>query len=139
MTKTIIAGSRNVTDPHEEPREISLQEVCWICSELDYYHKMYPISEVVSGCADGVDHIGICWAKVNKIPIKRFPVTKADWNKHGKSAGHIRNRAMGDYADRLVAFWDYRTPGTNGMINYMEKLNKPRTIYSLSWHSIYED
>lgn len=59
----------------------------------------FPITEVVSGKARGVDKCGERWADRNGIPVKDFP---ADWAKHGNSAGPIRNEAMAEYADALI-------------------------------------
>ena len=65
-----------------------------------------PVSEVVSGCARGVDAYGELWAKQHEIPVKRYP---ANWSLYGKSAGPIRNREMAEYAEALAVF-----PGGKG-------------------------
>ena len=49
----------------------------------------------------------------------------ADWNKHGRAAGPMRNKQMADYADVLIAVWDGQSKGTKNMIDQMNKLNKP--------------
>ena len=84
------------------------------------------ITEVVSGGARGVDKDGEYYAYCNQIPITLF---LADWDKHGKKAGILRNTQMGDYAEALVAVWDGQSKGTKHMINYMQSLNKPVYIY----------
>jgi hypothetical protein len=43
----------------------------------------------------------------------RFP---ANWDRHGKAAGGIRNTAMANYGTHLIAFWDGESPGTRDMI-----------------------
>jgi|3_EtaG_2_1085321.scaffolds.fasta_scaffold00247_15 hypothetical protein len=73
----------------------------------------YPITEVVCGCADGVDSLGELWAKQNNIPISRFP---ADWNKFGRGAGPIRNQQMAEYAEGLIAVWNGKSRGTGDMV-----------------------
>lgn len=78
-----------------------------------------PISEVVCGGATGADEGGKQWAEENGIPVKMFP---ADWKKHGKAAGPIRNREMAEYAESLVAFWDGKSRGTGSMISIAEDL-----------------
>ena len=50
------------------------------------------------------------------IPIKKFP---AEWDKHGKGAGFIRNKQMAEYADAVVLF-----PGGNGTNNMYEQASK---------------
>ena len=109
--KTIIAGCRDYND------NLALRK------RLDYYvEHNSPITEVVSGGAAGVDTIGEWYALLNGIPIKKFP---ADWNKHGKKAGPIRNRQMAEYADVLLAVWDGKSRGTKNIIDEMNKLKKP--------------
>jgi len=82
--------------------------------------QRHEITEVVSGCATGVDSIGERWARANGIPIRRFP---ADWSQHGKAAGPIRNRQMAEYADALIAFWDRKSKGTKNMIETANRNN----------------
>ena len=53
------------------------------------------------------------------IPVKKFI---PDWSI-GRSAGHVRNRLMGDYADQAVVIYN-GSRGSQGMIDYMKKLNK---------------
>lgn len=52
----------------------------------------------------------------------------ADWKKHKKAAGPIRNREMAEVADFGVAFWDGESRGTKNMIEEMRKLGKPVKI-----------
>lgn len=68
---------------------------------------------LVHGDARGADSLAASWAKDRGISDEPHP---ADWNKHSKGAGPIRNREMLKAGiDFLVAF-----PGGNGtadMIN----------------------
>lgn len=73
----------------------------------------FKITEVVSGNAPGVDRLGEFWAKTWNIPCTVMP---ADWEKHPKTAGTLRNTAMANYADALIAVWDGISPGTKNMI-----------------------
>ena len=84
--KVIIAGSRTVTSQGLVDQAIK--------------QSGFKIDEVVCGEARGVDTLGRRWAEKRSVPVKSFP---ADWAKHGKSAGFLRNKAMVDYADALVA------------------------------------
>lgn len=99
--KVIIAGSRDITDYNLLLKAVRASQI--------------RPTEVVCGKARGVDTLGEEFAKRNGIPIKYFP---AEWSKHGRAAGHIRNRQMGDYADALIAIWDGKSTGTKGMIDY---------------------
>ena len=106
--KLIVAGGRDFKDYR------LLKEA------LDnFQHEYGNITEVVSGTAVGADKLGEQYANENNIPIKRFV---PDWKGLGRKAGHIRNRQMGDYTKEhngmLVAFWDKKSKGTKGMINY---------------------
>ncbi len=98
--RTIIAGSRTIEDYELVAKAVS--------------DSGFPISQVVSGCARGVDTIAINWAYKNLLPVARFP---ADWDKHGKAAGAIRNERMARFADALIAVWDGESKGTKNMID----------------------
>ena len=104
--KTIIAGSRDITD----------YETVRAAVDASGFH----ISAVVSGKARGVDRLGEQWAREYSVPVKEFP---ADWNRHGKAAGPIRNRQMADYAGALIAIWDGESHGTKDMIVQARKNN----------------
>ena len=86
------------------------------------------ITEVVSGCARGIDRLGEFWALQHSIPIKQFP---ADWQGHGKLAGIYRNVKMAEYADALIAIWDGESRGTGNMIEEMRRVEKPVFVYCL--------
>ena len=106
--KLIIAGSRRLT--------IAAPIKAFLTSTVAMFEE--PVTEVVSGGARGVDSIGEEWARENGIPVKRFP---AEWNKHGKRAGPLRNVEMAKYADALIAVWDGESPGTKHMIAEAER------------------
>jgi hypothetical protein len=90
----------------------------------------FEITEVVSGCARGVDHMGEVWAAKHGIPITKFP---ADWDKHGKAAGPIRNEQMSEYADALILLMYPDSRGSANMLKCMQKLNKPYHVELLSY------
>lgn len=98
--KTIIAGSRSITDPAAVIAAVA--------------ESGFQITEVVSGAAHGVDRLGEEWARRHEIPIVQFP---PDWNKYGRGAGVIRNNEMAAYAEALVAIWDGSSHGTYHMVN----------------------
>ena len=98
--KTIIAGSRQI----------------WSTTVVEDAIKAsgFEITEVVSGGCRGVDQIGEAHAEAMGIPCRVF---LADWNKHGKGAGPIRNTQMAEYAEALIAIWDGKSAGTKHMID----------------------
>jgi hypothetical protein len=102
--KVIIAGGRTVTD-------YSL-----VLSALA--ESRFEPTEIVSGMAPGVDTLAIQYARENNLPLKEF---HADWNSYKRAAGPIRNRAMAEYADSLIAIWDGESRGTKNMIEEATK------------------
>ncbi len=80
---------------------------------------------IVSGGARGADALGERYARENGFEIERHP---ADWEKHGKSAGPIRNKEMAQIADYVICFWDKRSRGTKSMIDFAKEHNKPIRI-----------
>lgn len=100
--RTIIAGSRHIGGrAASEFLKRTMDEIPW------------PITEVVSGHARGVDMLGEAWAKARGIPVRRFG---AQWHELGRRAGFKRNDDMVEYADALVAIWDGRSSGTGHVI-----------------------
>ncbi len=97
--RTIIAGSRTITNYHHVEKAIALSG--------------FKPTEIVSGTARGVDQLGEIWAKNNNIPVAQYP---ADWDRYGKSAGYRRNEVMAKNADALIAVWDGSSKGTVHMI-----------------------
>lgn len=93
--KLIIAGGRNYRlNAHDQ-------------AKLDCL--LSEVTEVVSGGATGAGAAGEEWAGRHGLPVRRFP---ADWARHGKKAGPIRNRIMAEYAGAVVPF-----PGGRGTEN----------------------
>lgn len=82
--------------------------------------------EIVEGSATGIDSLAREYAISKDIKYKEFP---ADWNKHGKAAGPIRNKQMAEYSDILIAFRYVDNPsrGTENMIR-QAKENKLKII-----------
>ena len=70
-------------------------------------------TEIISGAARGADNLGAVYAYDKGIFLWTMP---ADWVKHGKKAGILRNLEMAKHADALVAFWDGKSKGTKHMI-----------------------
>jgi len=98
--KTIIAGSRSIKDYQV------------LLNALRSYDL--PITEIVSGHANGVDALGERYASEHNIPVTIFP---AHWDEFGKKAGYLRNVEMGNYAEALVAVHDGTSAGTKHMID----------------------
>ena len=97
--KTIIAGSRTITDMSAVIKAIA--------------ESGFDITAIISGMAAGVDTLAVRYAMQHGIELIKMP---ADWSI-GKSAGYRRNEQMADIADALIAVWDGTSRGTMHMIN----------------------
>lgn len=117
--KLIIAGSRDIED-YDLIRTLVMKSGFW---------KKYGRSiEVVCGMARGVDKLGLDFAKKNNLKWHEMP---AEWDKHGKAAGHIRNSEMAKESDALLAVWDGKSPGTKGMIQVARQLGLEVKAYEV--------
>jgi hypothetical protein len=80
---------------------------------------------LVHGAATGADTMGGEWAKARDMPVDAFP---AQWDRHGKSAGPIRNQQMLDSGlDLVVAFHDNirNSKGTKHMVGIARQAGVP--------------
>lgn len=68
---------------------------------------------VIHGAAKGVDQMAGEWALELGLGIDAHP---ADWNKHGKRAGYVRNSEMVEIADAAIIVWDGTSKGTRHSI-----------------------
>lgn len=73
---------------------------------------------IVSGHATGADALGEKYAQEKGHTLETYP---ADWKRHGRAAGPIRNAQMASIADALIAFWDGKSRGTKSMIDLANK------------------
>lgn len=73
--KLLICGGRNFND----------------YSFLETALKSMSVTCIIQGGANGADALGKQYAQYNNLPCIEY---KANWTKHGRSAGPIRNRQM---------------------------------------------
>ena len=117
--KVIVAGSRHITD-----YQLVSQVITNTINKYDIQ-----ITEIVSGCAAGVDTLGEQWALENGIKVEPFEAEWDDitvpnaliitnkWDKeYNARAGFQRNEKMAEYGDVLIAIWDGKSNGTKDMI-----------------------
>jgi hypothetical protein len=92
--KVLVCGGRDFDD-YEKVKDVLSQLFPWP-------------TLIIEGGADGADNLANMWARSQKIPVQQY---KADWEKHGKGAGMIRNKQMLDEGkpDFVVSF-----PGGRG-------------------------
>lgn len=116
--KLIIAGGRDFAD-----RNYMVQ----CLKKLNQEGSIPDAPILVCGMARGADIIAFdLWQRYG-MEVIEMP---ADWKHLGKSAGHIRNAEMGKIADACVAFWDGKSSGTKGMIDYMKRAGKPCWVFN---------
>lgn len=84
-----------------------------------------PPTHIVSGGAKGADLLAERWAKENGYHMIVHP---ADWNKHGRRAGYLRNVKIVEDADRVVAFPSKTGRGTQLTINLAAEKGIPVDI-----------
>lgn len=111
--KIVIAGSRSITD------------ITALQFAID--RSAFPISEVVSGCARGVDTLGEQWASSEGVLVSHWP---ANWGRFGRAAGHYRNSEMASYADGAIVLWDGDSRGTLDMIDKMRRARKRCFVFN---------
>ena len=92
----------------------------YVKSSLDKISEVDKITVIVSGGARGADSLGERYARENGI---EFVLFAADWNKHGKAAGPIRNKQLIEEGkpDLVVAFNPGK--GTRNTIIHAEQNN----------------
>jgi hypothetical protein len=88
-----------------------------MCRELGYLKSDYPLRTItiIHGGARGADQLAGTIAELWRWPVE---VYEADWDKHGKGAGPIRNKQMLDEGkpDLILAFPMLVSKGTWDMI-----------------------
>lgn len=82
---------------------------------LDSLRKETGFDCLIEGDGRGADRIAGYWARKNRIDNRKFP---ADWTKHGRAAGPIRNQRMLDEGkpDLVIAF-----PGGSGTADMVRR------------------
>jgi hypothetical protein len=101
--RLLVCGGRNFSDTEHAYKV------------LDGLHRMHGIDVLIEGNARGADRIAGYWARRNGVHNMKFD---ADWNRHGKAAGAIRNQQMLDIGkpDMVLAF-----PGGRGTADMVRR------------------
>jgi len=104
MTRVLVCGSRG---------PLSKETVELVRDTLSGIRHARSFSALIHGYATGVDAQAAKWAKAAGIKTIGY---MADWSRHGKAAGPIRNQRMIDTGkpDLVVAFRGGR--GTADMV-----------------------
>lgn len=87
--------------------------------------KLPDDAEVVTGDARGVDSTVVAAARKKCIPYMVFP---ANWKRHGRRAGPLRNAIIVERCCMVVAFWHNGSPGTRSTIELARRLGRPVSV-----------
>jgi hypothetical protein len=85
-------------------------------------------SVVVTGGAKGADALAEHWAKKRGFPVFSF---SADWAKHGKAAGPMRNSDLISIGTHIVAFPSKEGRGTQDAIQKAKKKGLMVVVHSV--------
>lgn len=103
--RVLVCGGRDYTDWRH------------VFAELDAIHNsdIGPITLIIEGGATGADRFAAGWALDNRVRSMRYV---ADWKRHGKRAGPVRNAQMLSKGkpDLVMAF-----PGGSGTADMAAK------------------
>lgn len=101
--RVLICGGRNFDDS------------ALFSETMTELHAEHKFEMVIHGGAPGADRMADLWARMYGVERMTFP---ADWNRHGRAAGPIRNQQMLDEGkpDLVIAF-----PGGRGTRDMMKR------------------
>jgi len=84
---------------------------------------------ILYGASGDVDMEAPAFARARDYSSVAYP---ANWDAHGRSAGPIRNRAMAQDGDAVLALWDGKSRGTLSMITEATRAGKPVFVYPIN-------
>ena len=118
--KVLVCGGRNYGD------SAAVYSALMAIYEREPYDTLIIIQ---GGCPTGADAIARHWCIAHYVPYINVP---ADWAKHGKSAGPIRNQRMIDVyePDMVLAF-----PGGKGTADMVLRAEKSAIRVELAGES----
>lgn len=115
--RVLVCGSRHFNDRTK------------LFCDLDdlLFHFPWTGMTIIHGAAKGADTLAGEYARCNNYEVEVYP---ADWEKHGKAAGHIRNTQMLEEGkpDMVVAFLGPGSRGTANMIAQTVKAGVPLKV-----------
>lgn len=109
MTVLAVIGSRTFCD-----KPLLTKYMNEACTE-------FSVVSIVSGGAKGADSLAAEHAEVLGLPVEVF---EPDWAQFGRGAGPIRNKAIVNAAEVVLAFWDGESKGTKQALSYAKQMGK---------------
>jgi hypothetical protein len=90
---------------------------------VEYVRNLPPGTTVISGGARGVDATAEGAALALGFEVV---VHKPDWRRYGQLKAPLeRNKLIARDCDRMVAFWDGKSTGTQHVVGCAQRLSKP--------------
>lgn len=112
-----VAGSRSLNGDELYER---------LRTELDKYAD---VEKIISGGAKGVCQLGERYALEKGLVYEAY---LPDYAQHGKAAPHVRNSAIAEACDLLVAVWDGKSRGTKSEIDKARKAGKEVVVIEVA-------
>jgi hypothetical protein len=112
MAVTIISGGRGHRNPDIVDEAVKASGFT-VSKVIEGGQRTWERRRIVGG----VDYFAKCWGDARGIPVQTI---EADWRKHGKAAGPIRNTKMLDGPEQLIAIPDAESRGTWDMVRKAE-------------------
>lgn len=101
----------------------------WLEQCLLRSFRVADIEAVITGGARGADALAARFSACHGIPLV---VLHADWSRHGKKAGPMRNSEIVAQADAIAAFWDGSSAGTRDTIAKARAAGRSVFVFPLS-------
>jgi hypothetical protein len=118
MSKLAVVGSRSLQN--SLLARVSAQDI------IRNHIRVYNVTEIVSGGADGPDK----WSEEVAHQFNIWAtIYKPDWDLYGKSAGFKRNVLIINAADYILLFWDGKSKGTTHDLNLARKSGKNYELF----------
>jgi len=102
-------------------------DAAFLFGVLDMEAEQRPVVRIIQGGADGADKLARMWATSRFCAYSHFP---ADWRKHGKAAGPIRNQQMLDEGKPTKVFAFDGGRGTADMVRRAKAAGVPVFTFS---------
>jgi len=83
--------------------------------------KEKEIEQIISGGAKGADFLAKEYAHESNIKFLEFT---PNYEEDGNEAKHIRDRAIVENCDKIIAFYDEKCEGTKYTMDYARQMHK---------------
>lgn len=84
-------------------------------------HVFEGVDTVISGGASGIDSLAERYADEHRL--SKY-IIRPRYDLYGRAAPLVRNKAMVEMCDAILAIWDGKSRGTLSTVEYAKKLHK---------------